>query len=66
MDYLAEAKTLEDRLSEIRKDLHRHPELGNEEFYTSRRIEEILKGLGLDVRRILDTALVATLHGRDT
>ncbi|MBQ4500612.1 MAG: amidohydrolase [Spirochaetales bacterium] len=66
MDYLAQAKSLEDRLSEIRKDLHRHPELGNEEFYTSRRIEEILKDMGLDVRRILDTALVATLHGRDT
>ena len=66
MDYLAQAKSLEDRLSEIRKDLHRHPELGNEEFYTSKRIEEILKGMGLDVRRILDTALVATLHGRDT
>ena len=55
MDYLAQAKSLEDRLSEIRKDLHRHPELGNEEFYTSKRIEEILKDMGLDVRRMLDT-----------
>ena len=36
MDYLAEAIILEDRLSEIRKDLHRHPELGNEEHYTSK------------------------------
>ena len=66
MDYLVEAKKLEDRLSEIRKDLHRHPELGNEEHYTSKRVEGILKDIGLDVRRILDTALIATLHGKPT
>ena len=66
MDYLLRAKQLEKRLSEIRQDLHRHPELGNNEFYTSRKIEEILKDLGLEVRRILDTALVAILHGNGT
>ena len=48
----------------IRKELHRYPELGNREFYTSKYIEGILKDLGLDVVRMLDTALVATLHGR--
>ena len=62
MDYLARARQLEDRLSEIRKDLHRHPELGNCEFYTSNRIEKNMKNLGFEVRRMLDTALVATLH----
>ena len=62
MDYLLRAKELENKLSDIRKDLHRHPELGNKEVYTSKKIEGILKDLGLDVRRILDTALVATLH----
>lgn len=66
MDYLVEATKLEGRLSEIRKDLHRHPELGNEEHYTSKRVEGILKDIGLDVSRILDTALVATLHGKPT
>lgn len=62
MDYLARAMELENKLSEIRKDLHRHPEIGNKEIYTSGKIEGILKDLGLDVKRILDTALVATLH----
>lgn len=66
MDYLARAKQLEGRLSEIRKDLHRHPELGNREFYTSDRIANIMKDLGYDVRRILDTAVVATLHCSDS
>lgn len=66
MDYLARAKQLEGRLSEIRKDLHRHPELGNREFYTSDCIANIMKDLGYDVRRILDTAVVATLHCSDS
>ncbi len=66
MDYLMQAKKLESYLSSIREDLHRHPELGNREVYTSAKLEGILKDLGLDVRRILDTALVATLHGKDT
>ena len=66
MDYLARAKQLEGRFSEIRKDLHRHPELGNREFYTSDRIANIMKDLGYDVRRILDTAVVATLHCSDS
>jgi len=66
MDYLSAANRLEGKLSEIRKELHRHPELGNREFYTSRYIEGILKDMGLDVVRMLDTALVATLHGRKT
>ena len=66
MDYLARAKQLEDRLSDIRKDLHRHPELGNREFYTSDRIAGIMKELGYDVRRMLETAVVATLHRSDS
>lgn len=66
MDYLVRAKQLEGRLSEIRKDLHRHPELGNREFYTSDRIAGIMKELGYDVRRMLETAVVATLHCSDS
>ncbi len=66
MDYLCASQQIEGELSEIRKELHRHPELGNREFYTSDFIEKVLKDLGLDVVRMLDTALVATLHGRNT
>lgn len=66
MDYFCASQQIEGELSEIRKELHRHPELGNREFYTSDFIEKVLKDLGLDVVRMLDTALVATLHGRNT
>lgn len=47
----------------LRQDLHRHPELGNREYYTSALLEKTLTELGLEVHRMLDTALVATLHG---
>ena len=61
MDYLARAEQLEDRLREIRHDLHRHPEIGNHEFYTSSLIERTLKELGFEVTHMLDTALVGRM-----
>ena len=65
MDYLSEAKTLQPNLEKIREDLHRHPELGNQEIWTSSYIEKILMDLGFEVKRVLGTALVATLHCGD-
>ena len=65
MDYLSEAKTLQPKLEKIREDLHRHPELGNQEIWTSSYIEKILMDLGFEVKRVLGTALVATLHCGD-
>ena len=42
---LAYAKTLEPQLTEIRRDLHRHPELAFEEFRTTAKIKEALSAL---------------------
>ena len=61
--YLSAAFEIEEYLNHVRETLHRHPELGNNEYYTSTFLEGELKLLGLDVKRILDTALVAVLHG---
>ena len=44
-EVLAYAKTLEPRLTEIRRDLHRHPELGFEEVRTTAKIKEVLAAL---------------------
>lgn len=63
MDYLARAEELTGRLTTIREYLHRHPELGNREYLTSDYLESQLKETGLEVRRVLGTGLVATLHG---
>ncbi len=62
-DYLSEAGELRETLTELRAAFHRTPELGNREFQTAERIEQTLRAIGLRPRRMLDTAVVATLHG---
>ena len=64
MDYLKKAEELTEQLTIIRGYLHSHPELGNNEFLTSEFLEKELLKMGLEVKRILGTALVATLHGK--
>lgn len=60
---LSEAQGIKEDLDCLRQDLHRHAEPGNAEHYTSALLERQLRALGLDVKRILGTALVARLHG---
>ena len=62
-EVLAYAKTLEPRLTEIRRDLHRHPELGWEEVWTTAKIKEVLKTLpGIVIKDIpLKTGVIAEL-----
>lgn len=51
---------------ELRRDLHRHPELGYREFRTASRVAEILRGCeGWEVETgLAETGIIATL-GRD-
>lgn len=62
-DYLSEAAGLEAELFSLREAFHRTPELGNHEFKTAERIEHTLRACGLRPRRVLNTGVVATLHG---
>ena len=64
-EILSYAKTLEPRLTEIRRDLHRHPELGWEEFRTTAKIKDVLATLpGIEIREIpLKTGVIAELKG---
>ena len=62
-DYLSAAFEIEEYLKRVRETLHRYPEEGNSEYFTSEFLEAELKSLDLDVDRILGTALVAVLHG---
>jgi len=49
---------------EFRHYVHQHPELGNREFETSRRVAEHMRELGLEVRTgIAHTGVVGILHG---
>ena len=63
IDFLKEAEAISPELLELRRAIHRCPELGNHEFKTSARIEAFLNTLGIETQRMLDTAVVGTLRG---
>ena len=63
MDLKKEIAALQPELIELRRDFHRHPEIGTREFRTAQVIEDYLKGLGLDVRRCLETGVIGVLKG---
>jgi len=57
---IAELKT---ELIELRRDFHRHPELGLQERRTGNKVVEYLQDLGLKARRMHETGVVALLEG---
>ncbi len=64
--FLQEAGNFLNQMKEIRRDLHRHPELGTQEVRTSRIVADYLKHLGLDVRTgIGGYGVIATLSVRE-
>lgn len=58
-----EIMALYDEMKEMRRDLHRHPELGLQEVRTSGIVEEQLRALGLETRRCTDTGVIGVLRG---
>ncbi|MBP3728634.1 MAG: amidohydrolase, partial [Lachnospiraceae bacterium] len=50
-------------LRSLRREFHRHPEIGQEEFWTAARIEEELDRLELPHQRLGGTGLLAWLEG---
>ena len=64
--FLGQAQALFNQMSEIRRDLHRHPELGLKEKRTAAIVADYLDKLGLDVkRRIGGTGVAAILDSRE-
>ncbi len=62
MSYLDRANELQDRLVAIRRDLHKHPELGFQEVRTAQRVTETLHELGIEYETgIAKTGVVAFL-----
>lgn len=55
-----------DEISAWRRDFHRHPELGLQEFRTSGKIVEILQSFGVEVvSDFCETAVVAIIRGKN-
>ncbi len=48
---------------ELRRDFHRHPELGTQEFRTAERVAGYLQACGLEVHRVTGTGVVGLLRG---
>lgn len=63
MGIKAEVDKLREELIELRRDFHKHPELGLQEHRTADKIESYLKPLGLEVSRIGETGVVGLLKG---
>jgi hypothetical protein len=63
IDFLAEATDIESDLIALRREIHRHPELGRQETRTAELIERELKRLGIATRRVADTGIEGTLTG---
>ncbi|MGM0445665.1 MAG: M20 metallopeptidase family protein [Bacillota bacterium] len=64
MDIKALVKEHNDELIELRRDFHKHPELGFKELRTSKKVAGYLKGLGLEVtENVAETGVVGLLEG---
>lgn len=61
--YLENAKALASYMEEIFYHLHRHPELGNQEYNTQALILEELAKMGIDAEKIADTGVVGIIWG---
>jgi amidohydrolase len=58
------ASAIEEKLIAWRRDIHEHPELGDQEVRTGRLVAEHLRNLGLDVRtEVARTGVVGILKG---
>ena len=63
---LSDLDSSRETLEELYRHFHRHPELSLQEYKTADRIEEELRGRGIeDVQRIGKTGLVVTLRNGD-
>ena len=60
----AAAAAIEQKMLGWRRDIHQHPELGNQEVRTARMVAEHLKRLGYQVREgVAVTGVIGTLRG---
>ncbi|MBQ6374348.1 MAG: amidohydrolase [Clostridia bacterium] len=64
LDLLRAAGRITPQCIELRRAIHRVPEIGNAEFRTSALIADCLEGLGLHVEHPMGTSVVATLSGQ--
>ena len=66
MDIKEKVLDLEDEVIRLRRDFHKHPELGFKEFRTAKKVAGYLEDLGLEVEtNIAKTGVVGVLRGSE-
>ena len=63
IDFLAEASVIERDLIALRREIHRHPELGRQEENTAQLVGRELTALGIPFRRTAGTGIAGELTG---
>lgn len=53
------------RTSQLRKQIHENPELGNQEYQTAELVERVLQECGIETKRYFDTAVIGILRCGD-
>jgi amidohydrolase len=63
-DLLQRARALKPKIVDLRRDFHQHPELGLQAFDTAKKVERVLKELGVATRVLVNGAgVVGRLKG---
>lgn len=63
MDFLNKAINIKDELINLRRELHKNPELGFELYKTSQLIKDFLEKEGIPYENVATTGIVATIRG---
>lgn len=63
MTVIVPADEVRERVVELRRTIHRHPELGFEEQQTQALVERELDALGIEHRRVAKTGVVGVVRG---
>lgn len=63
MTVIVPAADVRERITELRRTIHRHPELGFEELQTQALVERELDALGIEHRRVANTGVVGVIRG---
>jgi len=58
-----EAEQIAEMLSDLRKKIHRDPEIGGKEYHTAALVEAFLQDCGIETVRLTETAVMGILRG---
>jgi amidohydrolase len=64
MDFLEMAGNIHSQLIDIRRDLHKNPELGFDLFRTSQKVKEFLQAEGIEYYEVAGTGICAIIRGK--